>query len=124
MTGLGWLCLMILQAITEYVHAEGRVAEQKLLKHFYLSREGLDPMMAVLLKRGKIQKTINRRGHRLPRIFIIVGLKRHKYQHLQWFKNKRFIMKINLFSLTSYICLIFVQSFPVFDLLLKRGFHE
>ena len=38
----------------------------KLLKHFHLSSEGLDPMMAVLLKRGKIQKTINQRGKRLP----------------------------------------------------------
>jgi hypothetical protein len=57
---------MILQAITEYVQTKGRVEEQKLLKHFHLSREGLDPMMAVLLKRGKIHKTINRRGNSLP----------------------------------------------------------
>ena len=57
---------MILQEISAYVKKAGRIEEKKLLKHFHLSREGLDPMMAVLLKRGKIQKTINQRGDRLP----------------------------------------------------------
>jgi len=57
---------MILSAISEYVENAGRIEEQQLLKHFHLSREGLSPMMAVLLKRAKIQKTLNKRGETLP----------------------------------------------------------
>lgn len=57
---------MILQSIMEYVQGGGRIEEKQLLKHFHLSQEGLAPMMAVLLKRGKIQKTINQRGKMLP----------------------------------------------------------
>jgi len=57
---------MILQSISDYVKQAGRIEERKLLNHFHLSREGLAPMMAVLLKRGKIQKTINQRGDTLP----------------------------------------------------------
>ncbi len=57
---------MILQSITDYVKQAGRIEEKKLLKHFHLSCEGLAPMMAVLLKRGKIQKTVNQRGDKLP----------------------------------------------------------
>jgi hypothetical protein len=57
---------MILQEISDYVKEAGRIEENKLLKHFHLSSEGLEPMMSVLLKRGKIQKTINQRGGRLP----------------------------------------------------------
>ncbi|MCG6200909.1 FeoC-like transcriptional regulator [Psychromonas antarctica] len=57
---------MILQAISDYVKQAGRIEEKKLLKHFHLSSEGLMPMMAVLLKRGKIHKTINQRGDKLP----------------------------------------------------------
>ena len=56
---------MILQEISVYVQEAGRIEEKKLLNHFHLSHEGLQPMMAVLLKRGKIQKTINQRGNRL-----------------------------------------------------------
>jgi hypothetical protein len=57
---------MILQEISDYVKEAGRIEEKKLLKHFHLSSEGLEPMMSVLLKRGKIQKTIIQRGERLP----------------------------------------------------------
>ena len=57
---------MILQEISDYVKEAGRIEEKKLLKHFHLSSEGLEPMMAVLLKRGIIQKIINQRGNRLP----------------------------------------------------------
>ncbi|MFT6926323.1 MAG: hypothetical protein ACJAZP_001933 [Psychromonas sp.] len=57
---------MILSTIAEYVKNAGRVEEKQLLKHFHLRVEGLSPMMAVLLKRGKIQKTINQRGEKLP----------------------------------------------------------
>jgi len=57
---------MILQKISDYVKQAGRIEEKKLLSHFNLSREGLAPMMAVLLKRGKIQKTVNQRGEKLP----------------------------------------------------------
>ncbi|MGB5446437.1 MAG: FeoC-like transcriptional regulator [Psychromonas sp.] len=57
---------MILQAISDYIQNAQRVEENKLLKHFHLRQEGLAPMMAVLLKRGKIQKTINSRGSKLP----------------------------------------------------------
>jgi len=57
---------MILQEISDYVEVAGRIEENKLLAHFHLCREGLEPMMAVLLKRGKIQKTINQRGKLLP----------------------------------------------------------
>jgi len=57
---------MILQSISDFIKNGGRVEETKLLNHFHLSSEGLAPMMAVLLKRGKIQKTVNRRGDKLP----------------------------------------------------------
>ena len=57
---------MILQSINDYIKNAGRVEEEKLLKHFHLRREGLSPMMAVLLKRGKISKVIVQRGPGLP----------------------------------------------------------
>lgn len=57
---------MILQDITNYIKEQGRTSEIKLLKHFHLTSEGLEPMMSVLLKRGKIHKTINQRGSQLP----------------------------------------------------------
>jgi hypothetical protein len=57
---------MILQEISDYVKKAGRIEEKTLLKHFHLSRDGLAPMMSVLLKRGKIQKTIIQRGKSLP----------------------------------------------------------
>jgi hypothetical protein len=61
---------MILQEISAYVKEAGRIEEKKLLKHFRLSSEGLAPMMSVLLKRGKIQKTIILRGEKLsPEIY-------------------------------------------------------
>jgi len=61
---------MILRSIYEYVENAGRIEQAQLLRHFHLTPEGLAPMMAVLLKRGKIQKTINTRGNRLsPQIF-------------------------------------------------------
>lgn len=57
---------MILQSISNYVKQAGRIEEKKLLKHFHLSCEGLAPMMELLLKRGKIQKTVSQRGGKLP----------------------------------------------------------
>ena len=57
---------MILQSISDYIKNAGRIEETQLLTHFHLRQEGLAPMMAVLLKRGKIQKTINSRGSKLP----------------------------------------------------------
>ncbi|WP_028863330.1 FeoC-like transcriptional regulator [Psychromonas aquimarina] len=57
---------MILQSLSDYIEKSRRVKEETLLKHFRLSSEGLQPMMAVLLKRGKIHKTINQRGKNLP----------------------------------------------------------
>lgn len=57
---------MILQKISAYVQQAGRIEEKKLLTHFNLSSQGLAPMMAVLLKRGQIQKTVNQRGDKLP----------------------------------------------------------
>ena len=61
---------MILHAISDYIKNAQRVEEGKLLQHFHLRQEGLAPLMAVLLKRGKIQKTINTRGEKLaPEIY-------------------------------------------------------
>lgn len=61
---------MILLDISNYIEEQGRIEEVKLLKQFHLTSEGLEPMMAVLLKRGKIHKTINQRGNRLsPEVF-------------------------------------------------------
>ncbi|WP_354624945.1 FeoC-like transcriptional regulator [Psychromonas sp. MME2] len=59
---------MILQSLNDYIKAAKRVDEAVLLKHFRLTQEGLAPMMAVLLKRGYIQKTINQRGAKLTPI--------------------------------------------------------
>lgn len=56
---------MILKLITEYVLQARRVKEATLLTHFHLRKEGLDALMDPLLKRGKIQKTVHRRGERL-----------------------------------------------------------
>jgi len=57
---------VILQSINDYVRQAGRIEEKQLLKHVHLSSAALAPMMEVLLKRGKIQKTVNRRGASLP----------------------------------------------------------
>lgn len=57
---------MILHSLNEYIKKAKRVEQSCLLKHFHLSEEGLAPMIAVLLKRGYIQKTINQRGSKLP----------------------------------------------------------
>ncbi|MCP4320675.1 MAG: hypothetical protein GY951_11690 [Psychromonas sp.] len=59
---------MILKSITDYVLQAGRVEEPTLLTHFHLRKEGLDALMAPLLKRGKIQKTLHQRGEQLPPI--------------------------------------------------------
>lgn len=56
---------MILKSIYEYVLEAGRVEESTLLKHFHLRQEGLNALMAPLLKRGKIQKTLHQRGAKL-----------------------------------------------------------
>lgn len=67
---------MILLAMSEYVQNAGRVEEKQLLKHFHLRAEGLAPMMAVLLQRGKIHKTINQRGEKLdPEIYYTCSKK-------------------------------------------------
>lgn len=56
---------MILQSIVDYVSEAGRVEESALLKHFHLRKAGLDALMSPLLKRGKLQKTLHRRGEKL-----------------------------------------------------------
>lgn len=56
---------MILQSIFDYVSQEKRVEESVLLSHFHLREEGLNALMAPLLKRGKIQKTLHQRGEKL-----------------------------------------------------------
>lgn len=57
---------MILQDIARFIEISKRVEEGVLLKHFHLNSSSLAPMIAVLLKRGKIHKTINQRGKNLP----------------------------------------------------------
>lgn len=59
---------MILQDIARFIEISKRVEESILLKHFHLSSSSLEPMIAVLLKRGKIHKTVNQRGKNLPPI--------------------------------------------------------
>ena len=62
--------MMILHALSDYIKNAQRVEEGKLLKHFHLRQEGLAPIMMILLKRGKIQKTINTRGKKCaPEIY-------------------------------------------------------
>jgi hypothetical protein len=56
---------MILQEIQQYIIDAKRVEEGVLLKHFHLSREGIAPMMTILLQRGKIHKTVSQRGKKL-----------------------------------------------------------
>ncbi len=57
---------MILQSLNDYIKAQQRVEESVLLKHFRLTESALQPMIALLIKRGKIHKTINERGDALP----------------------------------------------------------
>ena len=59
---------MILQDISDFIKMKQCVDESALLKHFHLTESSLAPMIAILLKRGKIQKTINNRGKNLPAI--------------------------------------------------------
>jgi hypothetical protein len=59
---------MILQSIFDYISDAGRVEESILLRHFHLRQEGLDALMAPLLKRGRIQKTLHQRGLKLTPI--------------------------------------------------------
>lgn len=59
---------MILQSIYEYVKQSERVEESALLIHFHLRKEGLDTLLAPLLKRSKIQKTVHQRGENLAPI--------------------------------------------------------
>ena len=56
---------MILQDIAHFIKISKRIEESVLLKHFHLSESSLAPMIAVLLKRGKIHKTVNQRGKNL-----------------------------------------------------------
>lgn len=65
---------MILQSIVDYILKQGRVEEHLLLAHFHLTQEGLAPMMEVLIKSGKIHKTIHSRGEKLsPLIYYRVA---------------------------------------------------
>jgi hypothetical protein len=59
---------MILQSIYEYVKQAGRVEESTLLTHFHLRKEGLDTLIAPLLKRSKIHKTVHQRGKNIAPI--------------------------------------------------------
>lgn len=59
---------MILQSIYEYVNKTDRVEEATLLTHFHLRKEGLDTLIAPLLKRSKIKKTVHQRGENIEPI--------------------------------------------------------
>ena len=59
---------MILQSIYEYVQKSRRIEESALLTHFHLRKEGLDTLIAPLLKRSKIHKTVHQRGENLTPI--------------------------------------------------------
>jgi len=57
---------MILKALSDYIQVEQRIDEKDLLKHFRLQQNGLAPMIEILIAHGHIQKTINKRGEKLP----------------------------------------------------------
>lgn len=57
---------MILKRLSDYIETQQRVEEGTLLKHFRLQRNGLAPMIEILIRAGHIQKTINQRGDKLP----------------------------------------------------------
>jgi len=56
---------MIIQEIQQYIIYAKRVEETVLLKHFHISQTGIMPMLSILLKRGKIHKTVSQRGKQL-----------------------------------------------------------
>ena len=56
---------MILKQLSNYIETHQYVAESCLLTSFHISREGIAPMLAVLMKRGHIQKIVNSRGGKL-----------------------------------------------------------
>jgi len=57
---------MILTDLLNYIKSKQRVEESVLLAHFHLHKNGLAPMMDVLIQHGHIQKTIHQRGDKLP----------------------------------------------------------
>jgi len=57
---------MILKKISDYIQVHQRVDESALLKHFRLNKNGLEPMIDILIRNGHIQRTISRRGEKLP----------------------------------------------------------
>ncbi|WP_181817759.1 MULTISPECIES: FeoC-like transcriptional regulator [unclassified Psychromonas] len=56
---------MILKRLSNYIETHQYVAESRLLSTFHISREGVAPMLAVLMQRGHIKKIVNTRGDRL-----------------------------------------------------------
>ncbi|MDN2663646.1 FeoC-like transcriptional regulator [Psychromonas sp. 14N.309.X.WAT.B.A12] len=56
---------MILKRLSNYIETHQYVAESRLLTTFHISREGVAPMLAILMKRGHIQKIVNSRGDKL-----------------------------------------------------------
>ncbi|MDA7747061.1 FeoC-like transcriptional regulator [Psychromonas sp.] len=57
---------MILKRLSAYIELHQRVEESALLKEFRLHKNGLAPMIEILIASGHIQKTVNNRGERLP----------------------------------------------------------
>lgn len=67
---------MILQSIYEYVKKSGRTEESDLLAHFHLRKEGLDTLIAPLLKCSKLHKTVHQRGESLtPIVYYSCSIK-------------------------------------------------
>lgn len=56
---------MILQRLSTYIKKLQRVEESQLLKAFRLNKNGLAPMIEILIRTGHVQKTVNRRGDTL-----------------------------------------------------------
>ena len=48
-----------------YIKTHQYVAENALLSAFHISREGIAPMLAVLIRHGHVQKIVNGRGDKL-----------------------------------------------------------
>jgi len=56
---------MILKRLSSYIEMHQYVEESRLLTAFHISREGIAPMLAILMKQGHVQKIVNSRGNKL-----------------------------------------------------------
>ena len=57
---------MILKRLSNFIETRHRVDERALLKEFKLHKNGLAPMIEILIRSGHVQKTVNKRGENLP----------------------------------------------------------